>query len=233
MKDEKKISGYQSSFVGMGFFLSKPKLWLIPLLSAFLAWLLLFFVFIIVAYQLWPHHESAHLKYTLKAFQALGIGAIAALVLWVFFIPFFLNLCFEQLLKKVYLAKGDVLAPLSFFSSISSSAYILFKTFGWRIFWIVLGGLMIIASAPLALIIAQLGIAHIALLDGCDLSLSLKGIESKKKWALIKHYRLGILSGGCVAGLVSVLVMPTILVWLFWIPAIYIGACLWVRQWDV
>ena len=233
MKKLSEISGYNSPFIGFRFFLSKPKLWLVPLMSTLAAWFLLFCLFIFVAYRLWPINTPSDLKYTLKAFQSLGIAAIVALMAWVFLVPFFLNVCFEGLLKKVYLAKGDILQPLSFFKAFSSGAYIFVKTLGWRLFWVVLGALMVIAFGLAAMLVAQLGIAHIALIDGCDLSLSLKGMEGKQKLILIRKHRLGILAGGCIAGIVSFFLMPTILIWLFWIPGIYVGASLWVREWDL
>lgn len=233
MKKKSTISGYNSPFIGFGFFLGKPRLWLVPLLSTLAAWFLLFCLFIFVAYHLWPMNTQSDLRYTLKVFQSLGVAAIVALMAWVFLIPFFLNICFEGLLKKVYLAEGDVLEPLSFFKTFSSGAYIFIKTLGWRIFWVFFGALMIVAFGPATLLIVQLGVAHIALIDGCDLSLSLKGIEAKQKLVLIRKNRLGILSGGCIAGLVSFFLMPTILIWLFWIPSIYVGAGLWVREWDL
>lgn len=233
MKKNTEISGYNSPFIGFSFFLSKPKLWLIPLISTLAAWFLLFCLFIFTAYHLWPTNTTSDLKYTLKIFQSLGIASIIALMAWVFLIPFFLNICFEGLLKKVYLAKGDILMPLSFLKTLSSGTYIFIKTIGWRLFWVVLGLIMILIFGPATLLVVQLGMAHIALIDGCDLSLSLKGVEGKQKLVLIKKNRLGILFGGCIAGLVSFFLMPTILIWLFWIPSIYIGAALWVREWTL
>lgn len=228
----KTVAGYDSPFIGFRFFLGKPKLWLIPLLGTLCAGFLLAFSLLIVTYNAWPIRQSSEALYFFKIFQALGLGATTALALWVLVLPFFLNLCFEKLIKRVYLAKGEILPSVSFFKTACSGSYILVKTLHWRLFWIVLGMLMMFACAPLTFLILQIGIAHTAMLDGCDLSLGLKGMNAKKKLELIRKHRIGIVAGGITGGIVSCFLMPTVLVWLFWMPGMYVGAALWVHEWD-
>jgi len=196
------------------------------------AWFFLFCVFFIVTYKAWPLKQVSHTLYMFKSLQALGFGALVALILWMFIFPFVLNLCFERLIQHVYMAKGVTLPSVSFFKTACSGGYILLKTLHWRCFWIVVAAVMIFVCAPVSLLVLQMGIAHTALLDGCDLSLGVKGMGAGQKLMLIRKHRMGIAAGGVIAGLVSCLLMPTILVWLFWIPGIYVGAALWVHEWD-
>lgn len=226
-----KLQGYKSPFVGFRFFLSRPKLWLIPLLGTLLAWFLLFCVFLMMIYSMWPNADSSNQHYMLEVMKSIGIGTLICVALWVFILPVLLNLSFEHLIKKVYIDKGDIIQPLSFFKTCLSGCYVLVKTLHWRLAWVVLALAMIFVCTPLIFFVFQFAVAHIAVLDGCDLSLNIKGINATTRLTLIKQHKRGILAGGIVGGVVSCVFMPTVLVWLFWIPSLYVGACLWVREW--
>lgn len=232
MPDPKQaVEGYESPFIGFRFFLSKPKLWLIPLIGMCVTWLILFSIVFFVTYKAWPEQQPSQIKYTWKIVQAIGFGVMIGLSTWLVLFPFLLNLAFEHLIKQVYLAKGDTLSPLPFFQTVFSGGYVVVKTLHWRIAWIVLGCVMIVVCAPITLLIFQLGMTHSALLDGCDLSLSVKGMHASARLALLRKHKLGILLGGIIAGVVSTFLMPTVLVWFFWIPGIYVGAALWACEW--
>lgn len=228
---EEMISSYEAPFAGFRFFLSKPKLWLIPLLGTLLAWICLVAIMLIVTYKAWPTKGSSETLYLFKIFQAVGAGAMVSLLAWIFVFPIILNLFFEHLIKHVLIAKGDVIPSTGFFQTAWSGVYILLKTWHWRLLWVVLGLIVIWVCAPLALILFQLGIIHAAMIDGCDLTLGLQGVTPQKKWELIKKHRIGLLVAAIIGGIVSCFLMPTVLVWLFWIPGIYVGAALWVRTW--
>lgn len=224
------IEGYEAPFVGFRWLLGKPRLWLLPILGTLIAWCMLLAVLLLVTYKVWPLKGST--LYSLKIFQALGIGSIAALVAWLFVFPVILNFFFEHLIKHVLLAKGDSLPETSFFRAAWSGIYILLKTWHWRVFWIILGIAMLWICAPLAFVILQLGVVYVALIDGCDLTLGLQGVVTSKKWEFIKAHQKGFIAGAFTGGIVSCFLMPTVLVWLFWIPGIYVGAALWVRTWH-
>jgi hypothetical protein len=226
------MRGYRSPFVGFFFFISKPKLWLVPLLGMLVAWFSLFVIFIMVAYSVWPEKAGSHVTYVLNIAQALAVSSLVVLITWLIVLPVFFNMCFEKLLKKVFLIKGDVLASPSFFNMIASSMYVFIKTLGWRLLWVLIGVLTFFIWTPMTLVVVQLGMAYTALLDGCDLSLSLKGVVAKRRLVLIRKYHLEILFGAIVAGIVSAFLLPTFLIWLFWIPSIYIGAYFWTYEWS-
>lgn len=226
------MKGYKSPFVGFIFFISKPKLWWFPLMGMLFAWGILLTIFVLVVYSVWPGKTDSHINYVLNIIQALAISSLVVLMAWLFVLPIFFNMCFEKLLKKIYLIKGDVLESPSFFKMLSSSMYVFVKTLGWRILWVVLAGVTLFLWTPMTLVVVQLGMAYTALLDGCDLSLSLKGVVAKQRLVLIRKYHLEILLGGIIAGIVSFCLLPTFLIWLFWIPSIYIGAYFWTHEWS-
>ncbi|MBM3191567.1 MAG: hypothetical protein FJZ63_02780, partial [Chlamydiae bacterium] len=131
------MRGYQSPFFGFRFFVSKPSLWWIPLMGMAIAYGLLMFVFVMVAYSLWPGSGESPLEYSGDALKALGLGALVALGVWVVVTPLLFTLCFEKMLKRMHLMKGDVIERISLLKSLQSSLYIFFKTLGWRLFWVV------------------------------------------------------------------------------------------------
>lgn len=222
-----RLQGYKIPFVGFRFFLSKPKLWLTPLLGTLFAWVLLFSVFLVIIYSMWPQADAS----MTEIMKSIAVGSFSCMALWVFIVPVFLNLSFEHLIKQVYLDQGDSIHPLSFVKTCLSGCYVLVKTLHWRLVWIVLAGMIIFVCAPLIFFVVQLAVAHSAVLDGCDLSLNIKGVNAETRLRLIQQHKRGILAGGVLGGIVSSVFMPTVLVWLFWIPGLYVGACLWVREW--
>lgn len=227
------MRGYRSPFVGFLFFISKPKLWCIPLMGMLFAGVLLLTIFIMVFYSIWPDKGVSHLAYALNITQALGISALVILLIWLVVLPLFFNMCFEHLLKKVHLMKGGVLETLSFFNTLTSSMYVFVKTLGWRFLWLIFSGVTFFLWTSMTLVVVQLGMAYTAVLDGCDLNLSLKGVVAKQRLLLIRKHHLEILFAGIVAGMVSAFLLPTLLIWLFWIPSIYVGAYFWINEWSI
>ncbi|PCI92451.1 hypothetical protein COB11_07350 [Candidatus Aerophobetes bacterium] len=230
MDNKPKIQGYSAPFVGFCFFLSKPRLWFLPVLAMLFSWIVLFAIGVLVAYYAWPKTDVSWLYTSFKIFRALGLAAFAAVFVWIIFFPIFLNICFEKLLKKVYLAKGDTFEPLSSYKALVSGFIIFKKTILLRFFWILLCLVAAFIYGPLGMVASQIAIAHISFIDGLDLSLSLKGLDANARYALIKKYRVSLIVGGFIGGLVGFVFLPTLIVWLFWIPSLYIGACLFARE---
>lgn len=226
----KAESPFLYPFKGFVFFLSKPKLWPLPLLAVLFSWMILFAVGIYVAYIFWPSAPMNFGYASYKIFRALGFASLAALGTWVFIFPLFLNFCFEKLLKKVFLAKGAYLEPLSFHKSLLSSLWVFKKTFFIRIFWLGLSLFTAFTFGPFSILLSQMAIAHLAFIDGMDLSLSLLGKDVDTKIRILSRQKASIFWAGILSGLFSFFLIPTFIVWIFWIPSVYVGASLYIQE---
>ena len=85
---------------------------------------------------------------------------------------------------------------------------------------------------PLAMFLAQVGMGHIAIIDACDLSLTIQGEPVSKRIQALKSRLLPILTAGIIAGMLSMILSTTIIGWLFWLPAVYVGCTLWTIRWP-
>lgn len=230
MKSERKVTVYNSTFVGLTYFLTRPKLWLLPLMGMLIVWVVIASIFLFTSYYSWPQIEGSHLKYSLKILQSLAIASVCSLLGWIVLTPVILTLCFEHLLKKVYLLHGDAIESISLLKSVSSSCSVFIKTIGMRLIWVVIGFVLVFILTPLSPLVLQIAISHFALIDGCDLSLALRGKNISERVSFLKKNKFRLFFSACILGCVGVFLMPTMLIWMFWIPSIYIGMCLWVRQ---
>ncbi len=192
----------------------------------------MFVCFFLVVYFSWPASHLAIPKYTLKIIQALGLGSFAMFFVWAFVFPIFLNGAFENVVKKIYLSKGEDILELKFFKSLNSSLYLIRKTLIWRLGWLFLSFISAIFFSSIGLIISQVAIGHIAVLDASDLALTVRGVENSKRFKLLQDNSLGILSGGLIGGLFGFILATTVIGWIFWLPSVYVGTALWVLYWE-
>ena len=224
------MQGFVAPFKGFACFLSRPRLWWTPLLLMLLTTLILIFVAAIVAYYAWPHSGLGWVYRSFKIFQALGLSAFAALFVWLVVFPILLNICFERLIKKIYLAEGETLVLLTTHQALISSFIMFKRTFLLRCIWMIFCLVAPFIYGPLGVIASQIAIAHLAFVDGMDLSLALFGIKAKKRYQIYHKYRFSVFMGGFIGGLFACLFLPTLLVWLFWIPSLYVGAALFAKD---
>ncbi|NRA90680.1 MAG: hypothetical protein HRU43_06100 [Simkaniaceae bacterium] len=118
------------------------------------------------------------------------------------------------------------------FQAAVSSIQVIFRTLGWRLFWPLLTLIAIFFFGPLSMFIAQIGMGHIAVIDACDLALTIQGEPVSKRVQALKKRVIPILLSGFVAGVLSMILTTTIIGWLFWLPGVYVGCTLWTLQWN-
>lgn len=225
------ISATNCSFVGFGYFIARPHLWLAPLLAALISFFILTAAFFITAYISWPPMESGWFEYTWGIFKSLGYAAFVIIALWVSLFPLILNFAFENMIGKMF---QDLRVPIKgegMMRATLSSIQVIFRTLGWRLFWPLFTLISLFIFGPLALFLAQVGMGHIAIIDAADLSLAIQGVPGKKRIEEIKKRTLQILTAGCIAGILSMILTTTIIGWLFWLPGVYAGCTLWTLQW--
>ena len=133
--------------------------------------------------------------------------------------------------KIVHEEKGEIKGE-GFGKAVLSSVVVIFRTLTWRLFWPLLTLIFLVIFPPLTLILVQIGMGHIALLDGCDLALTVQGASGRERIKLLKSHRGSLLISGCAAGFLSLILTATFIGWLFWLPGIYAGAVLWTMKWK-
>ena len=229
---DQKMTPTSCSFIGIGYFATRPYLWLAPLLAALVSFIVLIMAFFIVSYASWPTSTLSFLSYTWGVFKSLGYASLAVIALWVSVFPIILNFAFENMIGKILHDKQVPIKNEGAFKATASSIHVIFRTLGWRFFWPLATLITLFIFGPLAMILAQIGMGHIAMIDAADLSLTLQGRAAKNRIHALKSRRLPLLTAGLIAGFLSIILTTTIIGWLFWLPGIYAGACLWTLTWP-
>ena len=179
MKNYDDVTATNCSFVGFGYFVSRPYLWLGPLIAARLSFLVLLAAFFITAYISWPHMESGWLEYTWGMFKSFGYASLTIIILWVSVFPIILNFAFENMIGKILHDQRVPIKGEGTMQATISSIQVIFRTLGWRLFWPLATLFSLFIFGPLALFLAQVGMGHIAVIDATDLSLAIQGIPEK------------------------------------------------------
>ena len=229
---EKEVTATNCTIVGFGYFLARPYLWLAPLLAALISFFVLLSAFILTAYVSWPAAAAGWLSYSLGVFKSLGFASLTLIALWVSVFPMILNFAFENMIGKILHDKRVPIKGEGSLQAITSSIQVIFRTLGWRLFWPLATLLSLFFFGPLAMFLAQIGMGHIAIIDACDLSLTIQGEPVSKRIQALKSRLLPILTAGFIAGTLSMILSTTIIGWLFWLPAVYVGCTLWTIRWT-
>lgn len=230
MKDQ--VNGTNCSMVGFGYFLARPHLWLGPLFAALLALIILMGIFFLVAYFSWPQTDTGWISYSWGVLKSFGYASISILALWVSLFPIILNVAFERMAARILHEQKKEVKAEGMGQATLSSIQVIFRTLGWRLFWPFAAIVSLFFFGPLTIFIAQIGMGHIAIIDGCDLSLSVQGVNGRTRIKQIKQRRGPILMGGFMAGLLSIILTATIIGWVFWLPGVYAGTVLWSMHWT-
>jgi len=232
MKEYDDISATNCTFVGFAYFVTRPYLWLGPLIAALLSFLVLLAAFFITAYVSWPHFDSGWIEYTWGMFKSFGYAALTIIILWVSIFPIVLNFAFENMIGKILHDQRVQIKGEGTMQATISSIQVIIRTLGWRLFWPLATLFSLFIFGPLALFLAQVGMGHIAIIDATDLSLAIQGLPGKKRIKEIKSRTLPILTAGFIAGMLSMILTTTIIGWLFWLPGVYAGCALWTLKWS-
>lgn len=223
MRLKKKLNYLSSVFEGFFFYLARPRFWLSSLGFMIFAWFLFFSFFLFVLYSFWPSNQSVSISYTIKMLEAVGIASACSIGFWVFIFSFVSNQVFESLIRKIMIERGSFVHPISWVRSLKEAFLFFYKTLFWRVFW-VLASVICYFLGPVSLLISQVGLCHLAFIDGCEMTLLLMGAPFSQRFAFyIEHHKKVIISS-VFFGIISLFFIPSILLWLFWVPSLYIGA---------
>ncbi|MCH9613728.1 MAG: hypothetical protein SP1CHLAM54_07370 [Chlamydiia bacterium] len=221
------MQGYRAPLDGFKAFVTRPFLWFGPLLWSLLTVFLLAALFFVVMVKTWPT-TSSNAHHILGVLKAFGYGMFAVLLAWIVVFPFVLAIAFEGMLGKFFLEKRISVQSEGVMRSIQSAIFITWKTLLIRLSW---GGVTILSiwfMPPLGIFITNMAIAHIALLDGSDLALSMVGRDRHFRLDWIKRHSFRLFMGAFVGGILSLLLSITMIGWLFFLPGMYLGAAMLV-----
>lgn len=220
-------------FRGLVYFLTHPRYWPLQIVAMLLLMLCLAGIFTGVLFITWPSlYDMSWWPELWGIIKSIGLSLVAALVGFIILMPLFLTFALDKMVRHMLERMGEVKKPVGLFKSVYSSTVIFFKTLFWRLFWPVVGLFSALFLGPFGLFIAQVGIGHLAVIDGVDLSLAMKGINTSMRIELYKKKRMQIFCVGVVSGLLSMLLSFSIIGWLIWVPSVVAGSALWVVEWD-
>ena len=215
---------------GFVFFVLHPRLWFKPLLITFFASLLVGLVFGYSIWGYWPEELGSTWHYLLGVLKAIGLASLISVVMWAFFISILLSYAFDSMMRKALKSEGLLTHEVSFLVSFKIALQVMMRTLGWRIFWPFFTFIAIFFMPFASALIAQIGVGHMAVIDGAGMTMSFLGYDTLKQISVYRMYRASFLSMGVAAGLGSLFLLPTFFIWLFWIPGIYIGVAFWITK---
>lgn len=221
------MQGYRAPIEGFKTFVTKPYLWLGPLFWSLVSAGILAVCFFVVMVYMWPVHQT-HLSYLFGVLKAFGYGLFGVLVAWLVLFPFVLAMAFEGMLKKLFVERRLQVKSEGFLISIQSAVFITWKTLLIRIIWVLVAFISVWSFAPLGIFLTHMGFAHIALLDGADLSLAMLGRDKHFRLGWIQRHHFPLIMGGFIGGALSLFLSITVIGWLFLLPSLYVGSCLFV-----
>lgn len=219
-------------FKGFGYFLKHPSLWLLPIIAVLVTSLILFAAFIIIVVVAWPAHVTGFWHHFWGILRAFGFGTAGVLIGFIVVMPTLILVALDKMVRKILLIEHGQVCDVTFFRSMYSGTIIFFKTIGWRIFWPVVGIISAIFFGPVGVFISQLGIGHLAVIDGVDLTLALRGKDTRTRIDAYKANRGSIFCVGFFSAILSMALSFTIIGWLIWIPSVFAGCALWVKDWP-
>lgn len=173
-----------------------------------------------------PAAREQGIPYVWHLFQSFGWGLLVFVLMIATVFPLIFNACFAKgLAKHIKMEeKGD------FFKAFTSSFWVFFRTLRWRILWPLVLLVSIFALPlfvfPLSLIAAN----HLVVIEAADLILSLYGWDARKRVDWLHSQGIECFVASLSGALLSFLLGLTIVGWLVWIPAIYCGVFLWIRN---
>jgi hypothetical protein len=226
-----KTDPWHSPFSGLAYFFSHPSLWGWALLGTLVSGTITLFVCIKVV--AWTFPEAANGVWGLyfwHVMKALGWGLFALVLMISIVFPLIFNGCFAKGFSVILKREKIVHSEESLAGAIASSFWVFFRTLKWRILWplLLLAALLFLPFLifPLSLIAAN----HLVVIESADLILSLFGKQASTRVHWISRHGTECFAAALSGTLLSFLLSLTVVGWLLWIPAMYCGVFLWIKN---
>ncbi|MBS0626411.1 MAG: hypothetical protein JSS32_10205 [Verrucomicrobia bacterium] len=220
---------WTAPFAGLIYFLTHPRMWLLPLLGIVASAALTLFAVLQTIYWKAPFSDAHSLAFVWQIFQMLGWGCLTFVFMLLFVWPLILNFCFlkvfnSQLRREGIFAKADM--------GIVSSIGVFFRTMKWRIIWPFLICITIFFLPFFTIPLTVLAVNHLAVLEAADVALSAYGKSGRERAEWIQRHGTDCMALALSGAGLNVLLSLTVVGWILWIPAVFCGTFLYMKSFN-
>lgn len=209
---------------GLVWLLSRPRLWLRPVLAQAGLLSVMVAAMTTVGWYLWPVEAVTGWARAWEILLALGAGLTAGTLAWLVAAPLITALVLDALAAEVrrHLGQG---VDAGGWHSVPAALSMLRTTFLARLGWTAVT-LVALFLGPIGPLVGAYAMARVASLDAFDTALAAgDGHAACRRQGLIDHAG-DRTTGALVAALLSLALGMTIIGWVLWMPALVCGAAL-------
>lgn len=212
--------------------LSHPRWWFLPIAATACAILITLVLAGSTGWLLWPESTASFwsLAYWAQLSWVLGVTGLVMVLSWFALLPVLRGLAYEGLMRRVFREQQIEISEEGVLNSARSALTVFVKSIGWTIAWPLLTLLSAIVFSPVAPVVAHLGLAHGSCLAALDTGLALRGRTGSDRIADMKRYRGAVWTFSIGAALLAVPLMLTVVGWVLWLPAVFVGCALWIAR---
>lgn len=225
-----KISPWNSPYSGLLYFLTHPSLWGWTFLGTIVSGAITVFLFIKVVQWSYPTVHPGWGTYFWHLFQSLGWGFLTLVLMIAIAFPLIFNACFARGFCNLLKREGVHHLEESMMAAVISSFWVFFRTLKWRILWPLLLVVTIFIVPLLIYPVSLLAANHLTVIESSDLVLTLFGKTADERVHWIRSHGADCFAFAVSGSIFSFFLSLTAIGWIFWIPAIYCGAFLWIRS---
>lgn len=216
----------------------RPQLCWRPLVVMLATWAATVLIAVVVLYWHLPAFDQIQGWWSamVSVFTALALAASVVMLCWLVLVPVLLSLALAGLVRKVLHSRHVEVVEEDALRSLRSSLQVLLRTLHWRLAWPLAAFATVFLApplTPLGLLIAAIGTAHCTALDACDTALALRGQDGAARAQHLSAHRSQLLGAALVAAGIALVLVLTGVGWLLFAPAMFVGAALWVGQWEL
>ncbi len=218
---------------GLAEFGRRPRLWVAPLLAGALGWSLVIATAVGIGWWQWPGPEVGAWATTLATVEMLGLAVLGALTVWLLVLPPLMGLACERLAKAVQRDAGAPAAdeePLA--RSLMSTVHVVVRTLPLRLAWLTASFVSWFAGGPFGLVVSALAVAHVGLIDACDIGLAMRGLDGRARLTALRAHRGELRRALPVAAALQAGLAVTIVGIVFFLPGLVTGAARRVLGWT-
>lgn len=217
---------------GLWCFLSHPQWWGRPVLAMLVALALLLAAATAVGWWWWPTVEVTGWSWWWQMARALGFGGVAALLTWMLAVPLVMAVALESLARAAQLRAGvTTVADPPIAAAVLASLRVVANTLHIRLGCVLLA-LLGAFLGPLGLVLSALAMGLTASIDALDTGLAVRGLAGLERVRAIQAHSGELWQGAIVAGMLNLVLLPTGIGWLVWLPGLVTGAAEQVLGWS-
>jgi hypothetical protein len=214
------------AFRGLLWFLRHPREWWRPLVAYGITILAILAVAVAVAWGLWPRPEEFIGTYGyVRVGLAIAGGLTAAVVAGAGLLPLCLALAFDGLVAAIRREAGAPVVSEATIPAVMSVLVVILGTLWLRLAMVAVT-LLGLFTGPLAPFVAAWALSRVAVVDALDTALAGEGLSGSQRLVIIRQHQGAAWREALEAGILKIVLAPTLLGWFLWMPALVAGATL-------